>query len=256
MSVRGPAGQESRSWSVNAIIRSRRTAASFASARGAVTKSAIPSHARRARPASERSNAVTTTTKSTKGKIIRGCRISIRVSDRFLRKSYTFLYSYFVLISIDISTNTNKWISRLIEAEPCELYCTDTEESVIVPWGEAALDGTPCNVGTRDMCIAGICRVSFISRIQRFFFLFFYNFVPDIISMRIFQIAIDIVESWLRLDGRLGRHGGSLRNMSRRWNSMRDHGRCLRQKWRAGIQGGNHCPQWIEKHQNRRDWEQ
>lgn len=85
---------------------------------------------------------------------------------------------------------------------------------------------------------------------------FFYNFIPDIISMRIFQIAIDIVESWLRLDGRLGRHGGSLRNMSRRWDPMRDHGRCLRQKWRAGIQGGNHCPQWIEKHQNRRDWEQ
>lgn len=45
--------------------------------------------------------------------------------------------------------------------EPCELYCTDTEESVIVPWGEAALDGTPCNVGTRDMCIAGICRVNY-----------------------------------------------------------------------------------------------
>ncbi|KAI4488514.1 hypothetical protein M0802_011554 [Mischocyttarus mexicanus] len=42
--------------------------------------------------------------------------------------------------------------------EPCELYCTDIEESVIVPWGEAALDGTPCNVGSRDMCIAGICR--------------------------------------------------------------------------------------------------
>lgn len=49
---------------------------------------------------------------------------------------------------------------------------------MIVPWGEAALDGTPCNVGTRDMCIAGICRVSFITRI----FFFFYNFVPDIIS--------------------------------------------------------------------------
>ncbi|KAK0181582.1 hypothetical protein PV327_003855 [Microctonus hyperodae] len=42
--------------------------------------------------------------------------------------------------------------------EPCELYCTDTNESVIVPWGESAFDGTPCNVGTRDMCIAGICR--------------------------------------------------------------------------------------------------
>lgn len=47
-------------------------------------------------------------------------------------------------------------------AEPCKIYCTDTEESVIVPWGEAALDGTPCNVGTRDMCIAGICKVSIL----------------------------------------------------------------------------------------------
>lgn len=74
--------------------------------------------------------------------------------------------------------------------------------------------------------------------------------------MRIFQTAIDIVESWLRLDGRLGRYGRSLRNLSWRRDPMRDHGRCLRQKRRAGIQGGNHCPQWVEKHQNRRDWEQ
>lgn len=51
----------------------------------------------------------------------------------------------------------------LVIAEPCELYCTDIDESVIVPWGEAALDGTPCNVGSRDMCIAGICRVSIFS---------------------------------------------------------------------------------------------
>ncbi|GAB1865490.1 A disintegrin and metalloproteinase with thrombospondin motifs 7-like isoform X1 [Camponotus japonicus] len=50
------------------------------------------------------------------------------------------------------------WLPYFDQTEPCELYCTDTEESVIVPWGEAALDGTPCNVGTRDMCIAGICR--------------------------------------------------------------------------------------------------
>ncbi|XP_043277591.1 A disintegrin and metalloproteinase with thrombospondin motifs 7-like isoform X2 [Venturia canescens] len=50
------------------------------------------------------------------------------------------------------------WLPYFDQTEPCELYCTDTDESVIVPWGEAALDGTPCNVGTRDMCIAGICR--------------------------------------------------------------------------------------------------
>ncbi|XP_034943192.1 A disintegrin and metalloproteinase with thrombospondin motifs 7 isoform X2 [Chelonus insularis] len=50
------------------------------------------------------------------------------------------------------------WLPYFDQNEPCKLYCTDTNESVIVPWGEAALDGTPCNVGTRDMCIAGICR--------------------------------------------------------------------------------------------------
>ncbi|XP_032687122.1 A disintegrin and metalloproteinase with thrombospondin motifs 7-like isoform X2 [Odontomachus brunneus] len=50
------------------------------------------------------------------------------------------------------------WLPYFDQMEPCELYCTDTDESVIVPWGEAALDGTPCNVGARDMCIAGICR--------------------------------------------------------------------------------------------------
>ncbi|XP_047365767.1 A disintegrin and metalloproteinase with thrombospondin motifs 18 isoform X4 [Vespa velutina] len=50
------------------------------------------------------------------------------------------------------------WLPYFDQTEPCELYCTDIDESVIVPWGEAALDGTPCNVGSRDMCIAGICR--------------------------------------------------------------------------------------------------
>lgn len=42
---------------------------------------------------------------------------------------------------------------------PCELFCTDSEDTVIVPKGDAAADGTPCNIGTNDMCIAGICRV-------------------------------------------------------------------------------------------------
>ncbi|KAJ8669558.1 hypothetical protein QAD02_000817, partial [Eretmocerus hayati] len=50
------------------------------------------------------------------------------------------------------------WLPYFDQAEPCKLYCTDSEESVIVPWGEFALDGTPCNVGTRDMCISGVCR--------------------------------------------------------------------------------------------------
>jgi ADAM-TS Spacer 1/ADAM cysteine-rich domain len=29
---------------------------------------------------------------------------------------------------------------------------------MIVPFGDSAADGTPCNIGTNDMCIDGICR--------------------------------------------------------------------------------------------------
>lgn len=47
--------------------------------------------------------------------------------------------------------------------DPCELYCTDTDDTVIVPWGDAAADGTPCNIGTNDMCIAGICKVELLN---------------------------------------------------------------------------------------------
>lgn len=51
-------------------------------------------------------------------------------------------------------------LNLLHVAEPCELYCSDTDDTLIVPWGDSVLDGTPCNVGTRDMCINGICKVS------------------------------------------------------------------------------------------------
>lgn len=50
------------------------------------------------------------------------------------------------------------WLSYFDSNEPCELYCTDANDTVIVPWGEHATDGTSCNVGTRDVCISGICR--------------------------------------------------------------------------------------------------
>lgn len=44
-------------------------------------------------------------------------------------------------------------------ADPCQLYCSDANETLIVPWGDYAADGTPCNVVSRDICISGICRV-------------------------------------------------------------------------------------------------
>lgn len=85
--------------------------------------------------------------KNIRAKITLGYHILIKVS----AKLYVILHiNRTIILFINI---------RLQTAEPCELYCTDTEESVIVPWGDSALDGTPCNVGTRDMCIAGICRV-------------------------------------------------------------------------------------------------
>ena len=59
----------------------------------------------------------------------------------------------------------------MFTAEPCELYCADTDDTVIVPWGESVLDGTPCNVGTRDMCIAGICKVR-VKKPNLFFYYF------------------------------------------------------------------------------------
>lgn len=52
-------------------------------------------------------------------------------------------------------------VSQLSTDHPCELYCTDSDDTVIVPRGDAAADGTPCNIGTNDMCISGICRVSY-----------------------------------------------------------------------------------------------
>lgn len=50
------------------------------------------------------------------------------------------------------------WVPYFDQDEPCELYCSDINDTMIIPWGEHALDGTSCNVGTRDVCISGICR--------------------------------------------------------------------------------------------------
>lgn len=57
---------------------------------------------------------------------------------------------------------------NFILEEPCELYCSDINDTVIVPWGEHALDGTPCKVGSRDVCISGICRVSTPGLLENF----------------------------------------------------------------------------------------
>ncbi|XP_063218509.1 A disintegrin and metalloproteinase with thrombospondin motifs 7-like [Bacillus rossius redtenbacheri] len=51
-----------------------------------------------------------------------------------------------------------KWLPYFDKAEPCELYCTDSDDSMIVPFGDSVEDGTPCNVGHNDMCIRGVCK--------------------------------------------------------------------------------------------------
>lgn len=45
------------------------------------------------------------------------------------------------------------WLFWIITDEPCELYCTDSDDTMILPFGDAAADGTPCNIGSNDMCI-------------------------------------------------------------------------------------------------------
>ncbi|KAJ8979150.1 hypothetical protein NQ317_016770 [Molorchus minor] len=51
-----------------------------------------------------------------------------------------------------------EWLPYFDQGEPCQLYCSDANETVIVPWGDYAVDGTPCSVVSRDVCISGICK--------------------------------------------------------------------------------------------------
>lgn len=42
----------------------------------------------------------------------------------------------------------------------CELTCIPKGENFYYKHREAVVDGTPCEPGTRDVCVDGICRVS------------------------------------------------------------------------------------------------
>lgn len=44
-------------------------------------------------------------------------------------------------------------------ATPCQLHCKPDGEFMTVMLDDTVEDGTPCNPGTRDMCINGKCRV-------------------------------------------------------------------------------------------------
>ncbi|XP_045468066.1 A disintegrin and metalloproteinase with thrombospondin motifs 12 isoform X1 [Harmonia axyridis] len=50
------------------------------------------------------------------------------------------------------------WLPYFEMTEPCKLNCIDTNNTVIMPLGDYAQDGTPCKIGTRDTCISGVCQ--------------------------------------------------------------------------------------------------
>lgn len=58
------------------------------------------------------------------------------------------------------SAKGQKWLPFLDVHDPCKLYCTDKDDTVIQSF-DTAEDGTPCKIGSnsKDMCIAGICKV-------------------------------------------------------------------------------------------------
>ncbi|KAG5674191.1 hypothetical protein PVAND_004173 [Polypedilum vanderplanki] len=59
--------------------------------------------------------------------------------------------------SIPIRDKYYKWLPYWDNHEPCKLYCTDSQDSLIQAF-ENVEDGTSCKIGSNDLCISGICR--------------------------------------------------------------------------------------------------
>ncbi|XP_068158659.1 A disintegrin and metalloproteinase with thrombospondin motifs 7 isoform X2 [Drosophila tropicalis] len=53
---------------------------------------------------------------------------------------------------------TYKWLPFFDKNNPCRLFCSDVDDTIIANWGGTVLDGTPCTLGTNNMCIDGICK--------------------------------------------------------------------------------------------------
>lgn len=126
------------------------------------TKFVILIHVRKMRQASGHSSARNLIMKHIVISSIHGCHTLIVVSNFKVTKKICLICHF------------NQFTD-----DPCELYCTDSEDTLIVPWGDSASDGTPCNIGTNDMCISGICRVSIFtissdSQSNKTIFLFFH----------------------------------------------------------------------------------
>lgn len=146
--VRASAVAVYRCNSDNAIIQRPSMAARFALANGSDTKRAMSMCALRMSPAFGHSNAPVLTMKRSAESNTIGCHISIAVS----------IFCWAIQMRCR-RCSFNGYFTCTDDA--CELFCTDSEDTLIVPWGDSAADGTPCNIGTNDMCISGICRVSF-----------------------------------------------------------------------------------------------
>uniref|UniRef100_A0A0P5WCA6 A disintegrin and metalloproteinase with thrombospondin motifs n=3 Tax=Daphnia magna TaxID=35525 RepID=A0A0P5WCA6_9CRUS len=50
------------------------------------------------------------------------------------------------------------WLPVQIKSAPCQLHCKPEGQFYSVMLSDSVVDGTPCNPGTRDMCINGVCR--------------------------------------------------------------------------------------------------
>lgn len=87
------------------------------------------------------------TTLATKEPPTSGCPSSIRVS-----AAAKWATLHYLPLSLPLRLADN----------PCRLFCTDVDDTIIANWGETVLDGTPCTLGTNNMCIDGICKVSLI----------------------------------------------------------------------------------------------
>lgn len=55
----------------------------------------------------------------------------------------------------------HKWTPYTKEGlDMCKLHCIN-EKKVFMELARTAKDGTPCKAGTKNICVSGVCRVSY-----------------------------------------------------------------------------------------------
>ena len=97
-----------------------------------------------------------------------------------------------VQIKSKIESTADRLKRRLERAQishtgaPCQLHCKPRDQFFSVLLSDSVVDGTPCNPGTRDMCINGVCRVS-----NAFLFLF-RSFARRLVGLVWFLPATDV----------------------------------------------------------------